>query len=281
MTLACLVAAAAIVGPIVSGVFDVLGVRGVSNESWVEAVGLLGGTALALRAIDKRPWRDVWLDRSAARPDVLVTGFLVGAFSIALPMALLVAARWLAPERVASPSGGAGAWAAAGVRITLVLLPAALVEELLTRGYIFSVLRQAWGWKWSLAATSVVFGLLHLQNAGANVESTVLVILAGAFLAGVLVVTRSLYAAWMAHFAWNWMMAAVFHTAVSGYPMDAPGYRYVDAGPDWATGGTWGPEGGIPAALGMAAGLGFLIKRESKKSAVHAAAASTESRHHE
>ena len=65
--------------------------------------------------------------------------------------------------------------------------------------------------------------------------------------------TKSLYAAWMAHFAWNWTMAVVFHTAVSGYPMEAPGYRYVDAGPDWATGGDWGPEGGIPAALGMGA----------------------------
>ena len=53
-------------------------------------------------------------------------------------------------------------------------------------------------------------------------------------------------------------MAVVFHTAVSGFPMEAPGYRYVDAGPDWATGGEWGPEGGIPAALGMGAGAGLV-----------------------
>ena len=52
------------------------------------------------------------------------------------------------------------------------------------------------------------------------------------------------YAAWAAHFAWNWTMAVVFHVAVSGLPLESPGYRYVDAGPDWATGGSWGPEGG-------------------------------------
>jgi hypothetical protein len=89
-------------------------------------------------------------------------------------------------------------------------------------------------------------------------ESVVLVMLAGFFLAGVLYATRSLYAAWMAHFAWNWTMAVVFHTAVSGYPMEAPGYRYVDAGPDWATGGEWGPEGGVPAGVGMIAGAGLV-----------------------
>ena len=69
---------------------------------------------------------------------------------------------------------------------------------------------------WAIVATSVGFGLLHLQNAGANVQSVSLVMLAGVFLATVLYATKSLYAAWMAHFAWNWTMAVVFHTAVSG-----------------------------------------------------------------
>jgi hypothetical protein len=63
----------------------------------------------------------------------------------------------------------------------------------------------------------------------------------------------------MAHFAWNWTMAVLFHTAVSGYPFESPRYRYVDAGPDWATGGSWGPEGGIPAGLGMIGGMAFLL----------------------
>ena len=88
--------------------------------------------------------------------------------------------------------------------------------------------------------------------------------LAGFFLAAVLYVTSSLYAAWIAHFAWNWTMAAVFHVAVSGYPLEAPKYRYVDAGPDWATGGEWGPEGGAPAALGMLAGTAFLFARRRR-----------------
>lgn len=262
VSIASLIVSAVMIGPIITMAFGFLGVYGVSNQSWVEAIGLLGGTAITLRLIDKRPWSDVWLDAAAAKPRLLVLGFALGAACIGLPILGLVAGGWL--KHVAS---GGGSWWGAMIRVTLVLVPAALLEELMTRGYILSVLRDWWGWKWAIGATSVGFGLLHLANNGATAESVGLVTLAGVFLATVLYATRSLYAAWMAHFAWNWMMAAVFHASVSGYPFEAPSYRYVDAGPDWATGGEWGPEGGIPAALGMGAGIVLLYasKRPRRK----------------
>jgi membrane protease YdiL (CAAX protease family) len=92
---------------------------------------------------------------------------------------------------------------------------------------------------------------MHVDNPGADAESIGLVILAGFFLGSVLVATKSLYAAIAVHFAWNWAMAAGLHTPVSGLPIIAPDYRVVDAGPDWLTGGTWGPEGGLAAGLSM------------------------------
>jgi membrane protease YdiL (CAAX protease family) len=251
-----------IVGPLVSQFFSLVGIRGVTNEYWVQAVGILVGTALALRVVDKRPWRDVWLGSEAARPPLLVAGFLIGAAAIAFPIVGLIGVHWLRPS-----AGGAGSWLGAALRISTILLPAALFEELVTRGYILSVLKERWGWTWGIVATSVGFGLLHLGNNGVTAESVALVMLAGFFLAGVLYATRSLYAAWMAHFAWNWTMAVVFHTAVSGYPLEAPGYRYVDAGPDWATGGEWGPEGGVPAGFGMVGGAGlvYLLSRRRRQ----------------
>jgi membrane protease YdiL (CAAX protease family) len=259
---AAFVVADALLGPLITDLFALVGVRGVSNQEWVQAAAALGGTAVSLRWIDKRPWSDVWLGRTAAQPRLLFFGFVVGAFAIAVPIALLISAHWLRET-----SGGNGSWWAAALRTSLFLLPAALVEELTTRGYLLSVLREAWGWPWAIGVTSVVFGLLHLANNGANVESVLLVTMAGVFLAGVLYVTKSLYAAWMAHFAWNWTMAVLFHTAVSGYPLESPRYRYVDAGPDWATGGEWGPEGGVPAGVGMGlgGGIAYLFARRARK----------------
>lgn len=254
----------AIMAPPLEWLFVHSGLTGVDTTSWIEAIAMLIATAISLRQIDQRPWSDVWLDRAAARPSLLAYGFAIGAFAIGVPVALLIVAHW-----EVNVGAAPGSWLAAAIRTSLTLLPAALLEELLTRGYILSVLREAWGWTGAIAFTSIVFGLLHYANPGVTAGALGLVTLAGFFLAAVLYATRSLYAAWMAHFAWNFTMAVLFHTAVSGLPMEAPGYRYVDAGPDWATGGPWGPEGGALAAFGMIAALAFLFAtRVSNRSAV-------------
>ena len=258
-----LFASEVVLGPVLSQVYAALGLQGVSTEYWVECIGMIGGTAIALRYVDRRPWRDVWLGRDAARPSLIAMGFGLGVVAIGLPIALLIGGHWLREA-----TGGPGSWLGAAVRVTMILVPAALLEELTSRGYILSVLREWWGWSWAIGATSIAFGLLHLGNPDVTAGSTVLVTLAGVFLAFVVYATRSLYAAWAAHFAWNWTMAVLFHTAVSGFPMEAPGYRYVDAGPDWATGGAWGPEGGVPAGLGMIAGVGiaYALARRTRSS---------------
>jgi hypothetical protein len=145
----------------------------------------------------------------------------------------------------------------------MILVPAALWEELLMRGFFFAVLREAWGSGRALLVTSVLFGVLHLENVGATAQSVGMVALSGAFLGAILVTTGSLYAAWAAHLSWNFVMAAVLHANVSGIGMASPDYRVVDAGPDWATGGGWGPEGGLFAGVGMTVGLLFLLRRRT------------------
>jgi membrane protease YdiL (CAAX protease family) len=147
----------------------------------------------------------------------------------------------------------------------VVLLPAALAEEVMCRGYLLTVVREAIGARAAIVLTSVLFGLLHLGNPDATVESVVVVVLAGVFLATVRIALRSLYAAWMAHFAWNWVMAVPLHATVSGIRFEAPGYFAESAGPAWLSGGSWGPEGGIVAALGLTAALVFLYTRPRRE----------------
>jgi hypothetical protein len=83
-------------------------------------------------------------------------------------------------------------------------------------------------------------------------------------LGSIVVATNSLYAATAAHLAWNWVMAGVLHAPVSGFGVATPDYRLVDAGPDWVTGGSWGPEAGIGAALGMGGVLVYLYARRAR-----------------
>ncbi len=208
-----------------------------------------------LRWVDRLPWSYVGLGRSQKTPGRLAAGLALGALGIVVPSAGLLGIHWLSIV----PESGGGSWLTYAVLMVGFFLPQSLAEEMMVRGYPFAVLRESIGWRWALIITSVVFGALHWGNPGADVQSLLLVTLAGIFLGGILVATESLYAAWMAHFAWNWAMAALLHTAVSGLSTAAPDYRMVDNGPDWATGGTWGPEGGAGAAIGMIVGLGVLI----------------------
>lgn len=205
-------------------------------------------------------WSSIGFGRAAARPALLGRGFAVGALAIGLPVLALMAAGWLKPTAAA-----AGSSLAAAVRLLFVLAPAALWEELLVRGYAFGVIRGAAGAPAAVLLTSVAFGLLHLQNAGANLQTVGQVVFAGVWLSGVLLATGSLYAAWMAHLAWNWTLVAVFHAPVSGLDFVLPDWRLMDTGPDWATGGAWGPEGGLAATVGMAITLTYLMSRRARR----------------
>jgi CAAX protease family protein len=233
---------------------------GIAMRDWIPLAGILIGQWITFRTVDHRSWKAIALDRSAARPRTIGLGLLLGAVAIAIPSLGLVALGWLK----AVPSG-AGSSLLVALAMLVALAPAALTEELVTRGYIFVLLREVAGAPVALVLTSVGFGLLHLLNAGATAISVSLVTFAGVYLGAILLLTRSLWAAWAAHLGWNWALAGVLHAAVSGAGFPTPDYRVIDAGPDWLTGGAWGPEGGAAAGLGMLGGLAYLYVRRLRR----------------
>lgn len=220
-------------------------------------VSAFGATAIMLRSIDVRPWSDVGLGRAGAALRPILAGWLVGSAAIGLCCALLFAGGWLRIENAAD-----GSWLVAAARVTGVLVVAALAEEVICRGYLLTAARDGLG-RWpAVLVTSVIFGMAHAWNPGATPQSMLLVTVAGVFLAAVRVAYDSLYAAWSAHTAWNWVMAVPLHSRVSGIQFESPDYRSVSTGAAWISGGPWGPEGGIFALLGMMAGLGYLYHRD-------------------
>ncbi len=255
----CAIAADALLSPVLIWLLGRTGQR-LRISAFVELSAALAATAIMVRAIDKRSSAYVGLSRNAARARPLIIGWCVGAAAIAGACGVLAAMGLLRFV----PAGGAG-WIGAAIRITVVLVPAALAEELICRGYLLSVTRDVVGIRWAVLLTSVMFGLLHLTNPGASAESVALVMLAGVFLAAVRVVLDSLYAAWMAHLAWNWVMAVPLHAAVSGVRFESPEYQAVTTQPAWLSGGAWGPEGGAMAGLGMIGGLAYLYTRRRRE----------------
>ena len=243
------------VSPLGSGIDTPLGVR-IPTFYLTMAAGLSLGHWWTFRAVEPRGWASVRLGRGSAGVRPVGIGVALGAVAVGGPSLLLLGLGWLRLEP--SPPGD---WWHVTFGSLAILAPAALWEELATRGYLFTLIREAVGARRAIVVTSVAFGLLHVQNAGATWQSIALVTLAGIFLGSILVATESLYAAWSAHVAWNFVMAGLLHASVSGIGMGTPNYRTVDAGPDWATGGAWGPEAGLVTGAGLAIGIFIMLRR--------------------
>lgn len=258
-TLAALVVLNGAVVPFVSGALSLVGTR-VVLFPWVLLASVIAGHMVTFRLLEPRGWSFVRLDVTALRARAIGGAALLSTVAIAIATLPLLAIGWLAVAR--APAGN---WLIAALGTLVFLTPAALWEEMLFRGYAFATLAEWFGTPAALGITSAVFGLVHLQNAGATLESISVVALAGVFLGGVLVATRSLWAAFAAHLSWNWLLAGLLHSDVSGVPFATPDYRVIDAGPDWATGGPWGPEGGVPAALGLVSVSIYLYLRHRRR----------------
>lgn len=267
---ACFVLAAGIaesvVGPLAGVVSNAIG-EPVVAFTWTNLIAVTAATAIALRLVDDTPWSSVAMGTGAWNVRHLWLGALLGGALIATVAGTLYVLGFLHFDRVPDLLGEsatrspAAAWGGAAVRMLVFLAPAALFEEIAFRGYLWRVVEDAGGTRVALVATSVLFGLVHLQNSGAGLRTTLLVTLAGFALGALRQGTGSVPAAFMAHLAWNWIMAAVLHVPVSGIGMATPGYRAVLDGPSWLTGGSWGPEGGAVAGVAMGGALLVALRR--------------------
>lgn len=250
-------------------------------------VGVMAGSWAGFRAFEPLMQRGVQTPTVSERLAVdgahwhlrpLMTGLVLGSAAIGITAALLWGGGLLRFE-----GGGALAdvmvgdsWGSVALRLLVLLAPAALWEELAFRGFLYAVAEDAAGAQVARWASSVAFGAVHVMNPGASVRTTLIVMLAGWCLARVRE-HAGLPAAWLAHLAWNWIMAAVLHVAVSGLPFATPGYRAVLVGPEWLSGGSWGPEGGLVAAGVL--GAGALLAWKRSMAATHELTESNEPHH--
>lgn len=227
--------------------------------TWLSVVVAgLAAHLVMLVFVDRVGWDYTGLGARALSSSRIATGFALGGLAIALPCAVLLGVGWLGI--VSEPGRGGAIWRELAT-VLAVLVPAAFAEELLVRGYLLSALADGMGRLWALLATSIAFALMHAKNPGMEPGALVVVGLAGIFLGAVRFATSSLYAAWAAHLAWNVVLGVLLHALVSGTSMAGAGWRTLDMGPDWATGGAWGPEGGVAAAGGLLVATWYLIGR--------------------
>lgn len=238
----------------------------VTANEWADLLTAFISVGFVVHMVDRQTWDGVGFPDRSWQPALLSRAGLLGGGAIAITAGVLALFGHLQfePDTISTFMSGdsvnsspAGAWMSSTLRITLLLAPAALFEELIFRGYLWRVAEDSASPRVALVVTSVMFGAAHMQNPGADPLAIANVMLAGVALGLLRLHTNSLPAAWVAHLAWNWVMAAALHVPVSGLPMATPGYRAVVDGPDWFAGGSWGPEGGAAATIILLAAVAF------------------------
>ena len=154
-------------------------------------------------------------------------------------------------------------WAALGVA-------SGLFEETLFRGILLRQLERLVGTWWALAATSVLFGALHMANPDATWTGAISIMVeAGILLGAAYLYTRRLWLAAGIHAAWNFTQAWLFSVPVSGTGQSIGILVTRRSGPDWLTGGDFGLEASMAAVfVATVAGLFLLWKAYRKGSFV-------------
>lgn len=145
----------------------------------------------------------------------------------------------------------------------LTLLFAALLEEIVFRGYPFQRLMDAFGTTAATLLMAPVFALFHLNNPEWTPMSMVVTILSGWLFTIAYLRTRALWLPWGLHFGWNVALGVVFGLPISGHAEFSPIVQSSTAGPIWITGGGYGPEGSLIAALVLIGGM-FVLYRVTR-----------------
>jgi uncharacterized protein len=223
-------------------------------------------TFLARRVLDRRSFLSLGFgfDRHTL-PDLII-GFLIPLPMIALAFGLESSMGWVrweswawqsltAAQVVIGLAGGLAMFAVVG-----------LTEETLSRGYHLQNLAEAIGLPRAWLLSSIIFAALHVFNPGFSLQAGIGLVLAGLFLATGWIRTGRLWLSIGLHLGWNFFEGTVFGFAVSGLDLFRLMRHRID-GPQWVTGGGFGPEAGavvLPSLL-LGSALVWLYTRQRRK----------------
>jgi len=228
--------------------------------------GMVASLWLMARFIDKRAFVDFgfqcdghwWRDFAVGLG--LGIGLMAGVFIFELTVG------WVSITEVfAVPSGETFALAIAVLLFQFIAV--GIYEEMFSRGY--QLLNMAEGFRflgrrkavilaWLLS--SAVFGVLHITNPNASLLSTFNIIIAGLMLGLPVVLTRSLALSIGLHISWNFAQGNIFGFPVSGTGVNQTTFIAVQqGGPDFWTGGAFGPEAGFLGLIAMAVGAVIIL----------------------
>jgi membrane protease YdiL (CAAX protease family) len=202
---------------------------------------------ICIRVLERRQAEEIALDKARHG---LLNGAMLGLILFGCVYLIIV-----------DRDGVTAQWQGWSVGVTLSLALAAISgvgEELIFRGLVYRNLEQSLGTFTALVLSAAFFGAVHMLNAHATaVSSAAIALEAGLLLGATYVLTRNLWFPIGVHFAWNFSEGGLMGAGLSGVKLKGV-YKSEFSGPEWLTGGAFGPEASA-VAVGVCLFAALLI----------------------
>jgi membrane protease YdiL (CAAX protease family) len=227
----------------------------------VAYVILLGTTFLVLRLVDHRPFKSVGLPLHPRLGVEWGQGIFLGLLMISLVFIVEYALGYI---HLQWRGDSASAIETSFIMTLLMFIWFGFGEELLFRGYLFQTLIEGTNRYIAILIMSVLFGAAHIANPNATPLGVANTVLAGVWLSVAYLKTRTLWFPTALHATWNFFQGFVFSFPVSGLHVGGGSLFVLEqGGPDWVTGGSYGPEAGVLTTLVLLAAIAYVLKSSS------------------
>ena len=222
----------------------------------------LGGVILAsfvvTRWLNRKPFASVglWVHERAMRE--CVWGVVLGFLMMASIFVVLFGAGYIEMEFYELELS-----AVIGIVLSAVVMFAAgaMLEEVAFRGYPFQTLIQGVTLMPAVVLMAALFSAAHLGNPNTTSIGIINIGLAAIWLSFAYLRTKGLWLPFGLHFGWNFSQTTIFSFPTSG--IEFAEYKLFGAvitGPEWLTGGAFGPEGGAIATVTLIVSTFYVLK---------------------
>lgn len=240
-----------------------------------EPIQFIGQSVLALglfyvvfRFVDQRPWFHSGLIITKTWIKECLMGIVIAGTVMALIFITLWQTNGLEITGYGWERSGQTFWMIPLLYFFIRMASVGFYEEIMARGYLIPNIIEGFTFgnispkKAAILAviiSSSIFGILHASNPNASATAIVNIIFAGVMLAVPFIITGRLALSIGLHFSWNFFQGGVLGFRVSGMEFRHSIIQIQQGGPDWWTGGAFGPEAGVVGIIGILLILGVSL----------------------
>lgn len=220
------------------------------------------------RFVDQRSWKFAGLTIDKTWIKECVAGIVIAAGVMSLIFITLWQTEGLEITGFGWERSGDTYWLIAFFVFFFQMANVGFYEEVMARGYLIPNITEGFSFGRitpqnatliAILLSSSLFGMMHAGNPNASLTAVLNIVLAGIMLAVPYVITGRLALPIGLHFAWNFFQGGIFGFRVSGMEFRSSIVQIQQGGPDWWTGGAFGPEAGLIGIFGILMILGISL----------------------